>query len=214
MTGPAPYSPPTAPNKVSAADLAKTLDSLVQEVQGLARQQRLELNPEALYVYKPAKSGNGTALKLDLRLVPTYGDTGYVAEVKGGLFVELAAQEGEKNGFPVFGWKSETKVSAKLGIPDVTTMLVGLREVRLKGKPVPQSVRAKGDEKGISVGMFHRFGEETAAISLQFGADGSFFQVSKSATLRRSIKLSLTEEIGLEVYLRFALQRLLQLGVR
>ena len=207
-------TPPQSPAKVSSADLYNRLDALAAAIQGVAQQLRLELNPESLYVYKPMKSGKGAALKVDLRLVPTYGETGYVADVKGGLFVELAAQEGEKDGFPTFGWKSEDKLSAKLGIPDVTAILVGLREVRLRGKVVPAGIRSKGDEKGTTVGMFHVFKDETTAIQLQFGADGSFLQISKSKEERRSIKLTLQEEVQLEIYLRFALQRLLQVGVR
>lgn len=211
MTAPSAIPPEKTPAKVSSAELFKRLDSLAEVVK---QHHRLGLNPEAMYVYKPMKAGSGTALKVDLRLDPVYGDTGYVTEVKGGLFVELAAQEGVKDGFPTFGWKSESKVSAKLGIPDVTALLLGLREVRMRGKPVPVGIRPKGDDKGATISLFHRFGDKTAAISLQFIADGSFFGISKSKDLRRGIKLTLSEEIALETYLRLALKKLLQLGVR
>ncbi len=86
------------------------------------------------------------------------------------------------------------------------------RYVRQLGKKLPEGIRAKGDQDGTALGLFHRFGEATTAIDVKFAADGSIIRVSKSKTWYRSIKLSLTEEVVIETYLQQALRAFLAVG--
>jgi len=99
-------------------------------------------------------------------------------------------------------------------VPDISALLLGFRYVRHLEKKLPDAIRAKGDQEGTSLGLFHRFGEATTAIDIKFAADGSFIRVSKSKTWYRSIKLSLAEELLFEAYLRLALDGFLALGAR
>jgi hypothetical protein len=188
------------------------------------RLSNLAINPQPVRVYKPRQGGGGAALKLQLRLEPTIkrSDSGaeFIDEVDGGLFVELAAQEGEvRSGakqFPAFGWASPSLVRAKLGMPDITGLLVAFREVRLRGRPVPVSLQPKqaSEKSAQQVGMFHKFGQSSTALTYTFEPDGSSLYVSKSKDLRRSITLSLSEELLVESYLRLALDAFVRVGQR
>jgi hypothetical protein len=182
--------------------------TVMQQLMFLTRMAELRHRPRELYVYKPRQDGSGTALKVQLRLVPTFHDKGWVADVAGGLFIEMAPQLPAKgaDGFARFDWASDgNKITAKLGVPDITAILVGIREVRFRGKPTPKSTRTKTDEVGTTVSLFHKFGESSTGIALQFSADATEILVSKSKELRRGIKLTLQEEVALEAYLRKAL---------
>jgi len=92
--------------------------------------------------------------------------------------------------------------------------LLGFRYVRQLGKKLPEGIRAKGDQDGTALGLFHKFGEDSTAINLKFAGDGNFLRISKSKTWERSIKLSLTEELVIETYLQLALRAFLAVGAR
>lgn len=187
---------------------------LMTMVANLTRLAELRHHPREHYVYKPYKDGSGTALKVQLRLVPTFHEKGYIADVDGGLFLELAAQLPAKgaDGFARFGWEEPTKVVAKLGVPDLTAILAGIREVRYRGKSTPKGTRTKSDTDGTTVGMFHKFDNASTAIAVKFAADHTELFVSKSKDLKRGIKLTLQEEVAFEAYLRRALDAFLDLG--
>ena len=190
--------------KVSSAALYARLDAPKQQI-GL----------EPVHFYKPRPDGGGAALKLQLRLKPSFNAKGYVDAVEGGLYLELVAQTGKgEDGHARFGWQDNLKLTAKLGVPDISALLLGFRYVRHLEKKLPDAIRAKGDQEGTSLGLFHRFGEATTAIDIKFAADGSFIRVSKSKTWYRSIKLSLAEELLFEAYLRLALDGFLAVGAR
>lgn len=200
------------PTKVSSAELFARLDELQERLRALDQISRLGLAPEATYVYKPRKDGSGTALKLDLRLDPTISEKGFITAVEGGLFMELAAQGANgADGFARFDW-TDSRITVKLGLVDVLAILAGYRQVRLLGKKTPASTRMRDDQTGTSVSMFHKFGSETASITVQFEADRSQWRVSKSKDVYRSIYLSLQEEIQVETYLRLALEGILRVG--
>jgi len=193
------------PAKQTAQQL---LDTILQRL-------NLPLNPEPIYVYKPRPDGKGAALKLDLRLSPIYKD-GFIKDVDGGLYLEIApqAQKGD-DGFARFGWQdAENRVTAKLGMPDITAWLLALRTGRIRGKALPDSIRSKRDDTGATLSMFHKFGDETTAIDVKFDAAGSFVNVSKSKTHRQSIKLNLQEELQVEAYLAHALSAFQLVGMR
>lgn len=210
-------APATAsnPTKVSSAELYARLDAIAAQAADIQRYQRLQFSPEPIYVYKPRKTGEGAALKLDLRLQPLFNDKGYVESVEGGLFLELAAQGGKgEDGYARFGWQDDTRLAAKLGVPDITAILLGLRTVRVLGKQLPDSIRSKNDKEatGVVLGLFHKFGEDTTAIDIKFAADGCFLRISKSADWHRSIKLTLQEELLVESYLKHALDAFTTVG--
>ena len=178
-----------------------------------APKQQIGLEP--VHFYKPRPDGGGAALKLQLRLKPILNQKGYIHTVDGGLYLELAAQTGKgEDGHARFGWQDNLKLTAKLGVSDISALLLGFRYVRHLEKKLPDAIRAKGDQEGTSLGLFHRFGKATTAIDVKFAADGSFVRVSKSKTSYRSIKLSLTEELVIEAYLQHALRAFLAVGAR
>lgn len=188
----------------------------------LLKNSRFQFTPEPMYVYKPRPDGNGGALKLNLRLTAKLGETGdFVESVDGGLFVDLAAQKGktEDGRFPMFGWQDDkTLVKAKLCLPDVLAMLAALRNVRHFGKPVPTALQPKNEiderKRKLTLSLFHKFGQATSAITLNFAAEGSLFGISKSKLLRRSISFTLMDELMFERYLEISLDGFLRMGVR
>src|SRR5437867_11302790 len=94
-----------------------------------ASKQQIGLEP--VHFYKPRPDGSGAALKVDLRLKPVYNDKGYIRAVEGGLFLELAAQTSKgEDGHARFGWRDPSKLTAKLGVPDISALLLGFRRVR------------------------------------------------------------------------------------
>lgn len=208
----------TAPGKISASEIMDRLNILLIA----AKTARLQLNPAPMHVYKPLKAGEGAALKLDLRLSPTFGDGDYVEDIDGGLFLELVAQVGmDDKGNAKFGWKDDAKrISAKLGLPDITSMLLAIRTVRVQGKKLPSTLKApKGPDgnpstDGTSFTMFHKFDTSTTVINVSFAGNGTVIEVRKSADNKRSIKLSLQEELELQSYLEQALTAFHLVGKR
>lgn len=203
-----------APAKISSAEIFARLDAIREQVTAIVRTSQLALfSPEAMYVYKPRQDGSGAALKLDLRLTPSFNEKGFVHKVDGGLYLELAAQTGKgDDGYARFGWQEDSRLTAKLGVPDISAILLALRTVRVVGKKIPEGIRAKTDTEGTTVGLFHRFDKDTTAIDVKFAADGSFIRISKSKEWYRSIKLTLSEELVVEAYLQKALQAFLAAG--
>jgi hypothetical protein len=172
----------------------------------------LQFRPEPVKFYKPQKNGKGAALSVQLRLTPEFASS-YVKAVAGGLFLEFAAQTGtDPKGNATFDWPNS--LTAKLGRPDIGSLLLGLKHVRDLGKPTPAMVRHKDDQAGVTVSLFHKFDTHTTAILWTFEADGSFLQLSRSATERSRIKLSLVEEYEFGTVLQHALTQFHLLGKR
>src|SRR5437867_8400171 len=125
-----------------------------RKVTGSEMLELLLLSPEPVYVHKPRQTGDGAAMKLDLRLKPIRNDKGYVHAVEGGLYLELAAQSGKgEDGYARFGWQEDSKLTTKLGVPDISALLLGFRYVRQLGKKLPEGIRAKGDQDGTALGL-------------------------------------------------------------
>lgn len=193
-------NPAPSAGKVSGPELFRRLDEI-------SRLVNLQLCPQAMYVYKPRGDGAGNALKLELRLTPSWNEKGYIEETEGGLFLELATQTGKgDDGYARFGWKES--LVAKLGIPDITAFLASIRAVRYLNGEVPTALRPKKDDTapGMIVGLFHKFESGTTAIGMKFDTEGSFVSVSKSKEQRASIKLTVSEEVQFESYLQMALR--------
>lgn len=186
--------------KLSSKEIMSRLDSILFAT----RIANLQLNPAPICFYKPKQDGTGVAMKLDLRLKPTFGDGEFVSEVDGGLFLELVAQSGKDDrNNPTFGWKDNDKrITAKLGLPDISGMLYAIRTTRVLGKKLPPT---KNDDSGALLVMFHKYEEESTIIKMKFEAKGTVIEISKSKENRRSIMLSLSEEIELQSYLQHSL---------
>lgn len=175
------------------------------------------IRPMALAFYKPnvKDRSRGVAAKFNLRLKPQWNDKGYLDSVEGGLFVDLVAQGPEKNGFPQFEWEGATRITAKLGLKDVASLRAAIRDYRVRGVEVATYLRGKSKDKPNVVSLFHQHESAgTTGISYQFEAESSFFQISKSKDLRRSINLLLDEELQLDEYLAQALTAFVRFGVR
>jgi hypothetical protein len=199
-------------NKISSAVLFEKLDTLQTTLNRLADAQ---FRPQPMYIYKPRGEIDGAALKCQLRLVPNYSESKYIQSIDGGLFLEIVEQTGKgEGGFATFGWQNDTRLTAKLGMPDIGALLAGYQAVRLRGKSTPANTRTRTDTEGTTVSMFHKFDSDSTVIEWKFAADGSFLKISKSQEWKRSIKLSLQEEILLEAYLRNALTACQAVGMR
>jgi hypothetical protein len=179
------------------------------------------LRPEPVVIYKP-KKGNGLAAKFNLRLLPKYESSEadgpeYLKDVDGGLFVDLVAEGPEKNGFPTFKWDDRASlVTAKLGLPDVSNLLVAIRDFRGRGLEVPTYLRGQAaSAKPNQVSLFHKHDVAgTTGISYTFQEESSILRVSKSKDKFASIALTLSEEVILEQYLRHALDAFIRVGMR
>lgn len=192
------------------------------------------LLPQPLTFHKPRQDGKGVALKLNLRFKFEWGHTEgeagapgveYLARTRGGCFVDFA-QQGDSNaaGNATFRWADRaTLLTAKLGLPDLSGLLVGYREVRLCGAPVPielrPPVREQDDEptrkrKATSVSFTHKTTSGTTIIGYQFMESGGVFQLSKSREQRASIRLGAAEELRFFRYLELAQDTVLRLGGR
>lgn len=176
--------------------------------------------PAPYLVYKPSKAGSGQALKLHLRLDPTWVETdsgGYFERPKKqGLFLEIAPQEGMDGKNAKFGWTSPGLLRCKLGLVDVTKFLTAYREVRVAGREVPPQFRPGPDRNAqpYTVSQFHKYGDQSTAINYTFEDSRSIVRVSKSKDHARSIALDLHEEVGLMAYLELSLTAFLRVGVR
>ena len=176
--------------------------------------------PAPYLVYKPNSGGSGQALKLHLRLDPTWVATesgGYFERMKNqGLFLEIAPQEGKQGKNATFGWNSPGLIRAKLGMVDVTKILTSHRAVRVLGQSVPPAFRPGPDKNAQpnTVSQFHKYGDQSLAINYTFEDGRSILRLSKSKDLARSIAMDLHEEYGFVTYLELALQAFLRVGVR
>lgn len=183
------------------------------------------MTPEPMLVYKPRldKKTNkpiGKALKLQLRIAPTFGhdSTGgvYVAQHSGGLFVEVVQQTGVNpdNGTATFGWAGDEHRSvAKLGVPDISALLLGYQRKRLLGQPIPPPF-CGNDTKGERISLIHTSESGSTVIMWAFTDKGSFFRVMRKGGNDFSISLSFAEEILFENYLRMALTTFQSIGGR
>lgn len=192
------------------------------QLQALHALLGLQLRPSALKVYKPSlKDLSGTALALNLRLEPVFGEgkegATYVSkkDSDGGLFLELAPQATMKaaDTDPKFAWNDPKGITMKLGVPDITKLLTAIR-CRWSKRLTPESMRAKGDEKGNTVSMFHKTPTGSAVLTYTLDEKGAFINVSKSAEHKRSIRIDIGEELQLEAYLAHALQMFQLVGMR
>ena len=126
-----------APVKASGAAVYARLDAPKQQI-GL----------EPVHFYKPRPDGGGAALKLQLRLKPIRNEKGYVHTVEGGLYLELAAQTGKgEDGHAHFGWQDNLKLTAKLGVSDISALLLGFRYVRHLEKKLPDASARRATRK-------------------------------------------------------------------
>lgn len=221
MTAPAPTQ------RLSSAELLTRLDVL----EAMAY---LRYRPSPLLIYKPSERepAKGTALKVELRAIPSFSESGYLtkSETPGGLFLDLAAYtHTDDNDNARFNWNRDEHqgtpqqlITAKLGIPDLQRLLLGYQYMRLGSGILPSSLRAMRrvdgkwvpDPDGHTIGLTHKFNEATTIIDWQFSDRGSWFAVSKSRELRRSVSLTLEEELTFTTYLRMALERILETGLR
>jgi hypothetical protein len=184
-----------------------------------------EWTPQPLLVYKPRNKGDGVAMRVQLRLEPEWEEIeasegkpqGFARPVikgNGGLFLELAEQQGTgEGGFAKFGWTDDRLIRVKLGIADVSKILTGIQQVRVAGQELPASMRGKDGDPFV-LALFHKFGDQSTAISMKFEGDRSFIRVSKSKDWSRSISLELHEELQLKAYLELALEGFLRVGLR
>lgn len=211
----------TAETKISASQIYAKLEAIHQDVK---RQGDLFLNPNDLRFHRASTKdvAIGKALKVDLRLTPVYNEKGYLEGADGGLFVEIVPQATLKQGKKdaTFAWDSDQRVAAKLGIPDITSLLLAI-ESRWFRMKLPEKLLAKdkfGAVKPGTVGMFHKFEREgqpasTTTIEYAVRDDGTaMLLVTKSAELRKDFQLSLAEEIQLKVYLEHALRAMQAVG--
>lgn len=192
----------------------------VQRLEDVWRLSTAQIRPEPVTFFKPQKNGNGVAARFNLRLQPKYVEEekgGYLDEVEGGLFVDLVAQ-GDTNaqGFPTFKWQDAASiVRAKLGLVDVTNLLAAIRDFRVRGVEVATYLRGRDKAKNNVVSLFHQTDQSgTTGISYEFGPESSVLAISKSRDLRKSVSLTLGEEVALVAYLELALRAFLLLGVR
>lgn len=184
-------------------------------------------NPQPVLIYKPQKAGNGQALKIDLRLEPDFkvSDTGATFIEKNkrqGLFLEIVPQSGSNGeGFATFGWNDPTLVRTKLGLPDISKMLVSIERYRRLGLDVLPAWQARGKEgpQANVLGSFHKFGAGSTTITYTFLPEAGQLRVSKQAVkggpvTSRSIQLDLAEEVLFEEVLRQALTGFVRTGLR
>lgn len=186
-----------APAKVSATWLRDELEGIKHTLRILT----LQSAPAPLVFYKPMKDGTGRALKVQIRLQPQF--KGSFVRAAGAVFLEWVPQKPSRDddGNAQFDW--ENPLTAKLGIPDLTSLLYAIRCRVLR---VPVSAK---DPAAVS--LFHKFedkagGEQTTVIKYELQKTNAILSISKSKTERSSISLTLQEELALELYLQHALQ--------
>lgn len=170
----------------------------------------------------------GKALKVDLRITPGYTDAGYPDRktTKGGVFVEIVPQATLKGRGTdaTFDWESDQRVTAKLGIVDLTAILLSI-ESRWFRMRLPEKILAKdrdGSVKPGTVAMVHKFearGDRpatTKAIEYAIRDDASsslLIAQTSPVVVRKDFVLSLAEEIQLRAYLQHALGVMLSVGL-
>lgn len=201
---------------VSAKAIMERLDAIVAATAPLT----LEFNPRPLVIYKPnpKAKAKSAAAKFGYRVKPFTDDKGYQRFV-ASFFAEIVPPDMTKNGqYIEFDWKGEQGLSAKLGLPDLSAMLLGYREVRIKGGEVPPSIRpiVKTDTgwgpetKGNAVGLVHKFEDTMTTIKWSFHPEkGSLFEIARGRDNKFVISLTLQEEVQLVAYLELGLKALL-----
>lgn len=196
------------------------------------------LIPQPLTIHKPTGSGSGTALKLNTRLQFEWKDIEEApprrihTRTRGGLFIDFAKQKPAKDekGNANFDWtNTQTLVTAKLGLVDLSGLLVAYREVRKQRRPVPVSLRPVArdtdtpeqiERKTLTASFTHKpglagsTGKGTTIISYTFESDGGVFRVSKSKEQVGQIKLTLAEEFRVFRMFDLAMDTLLRTGGR
>lgn len=197
-----------------------TVDEMIGSIY---TQLAAEFQPQHHVIHKPNMKGTGQALKLQLRLAPkwvaTEGGQGYfdaAANKQGGLFLEIAPQ-GPKDGKgnPTFLWQDAEKlIRCKLGIPDMTGLLVAIREFRLARAEVPVYLQDRKNPQSNVVSLFHKNKTGSTIISYTLEDQQSILRISKGKDQARSIALTLGEEIILQTVLGQALRVYLKVGKR
>lgn len=179
-----------------------------------------EWTPQPYLVYKPSPRGDGTAMRLQLRLEPEWkavGEAGTLVPVikgNGGCFLELAAQQGfGEGGYAAFGWGDAKLLRAKLGLADVLKLRSAIQDVRVANREVAASSRGK-DGAPYVVSLFHKFNSGSTVISYSFEETRSLVRVSKAKDWARTISLEPHEEYGFGRYLDLALEGFLRVGLR
>jgi hypothetical protein len=183
-------------------------------------------SPSQHVVHKPTRSGNGNALRLQLRLEPqwveTEGGGGYfdrTASKQGGMFLDLAGQQMngsapalDAGGNPTFNWEQGELYTAKLGMADMTGLLVAIREWRA-GRNVPTYLRGKNADKTNLVTLFHKNPKGgSTIITYEMTDETAILQISKGKDARRSIALTMGEELVLVRYLEMAVDAYIRIG--
>jgi hypothetical protein len=197
--------------------ITESLGNVWQGVVRLGMFTKLGFSPEPMVIYKPTKGDTGSALKLDLRVEPTFNNGGYVDSASGGLWLEIAPQSGFSNGFAQFAWTDKTRtVAAKLGLADIQAILTAIRQVRYLGKTVPMNLRPykEPETKPTMLGRFHKNQSGSTIIEVNFEAERTLWSVSKGPTHRGRVALTLDEELLLETYLRISLEAFMKVGLR
>ncbi len=204
-----------APAATPREAVSEARASAKEQLGFLWRMARTTLRPEPFTVYKPQKSGSGVVAKFNMRLDPVWeGD--YVKQVDGGLFLDLVAQGPDKNGFPSFKWDDKAStVTAKLGLPDLSGLVVAIRDFRVRGLEVPTYLRGKpATAKPNTVVLFHKTDASSTVITYTFGDESSTIKLSKPGGVYKSVSLTLSEELILQQYLMLALDAFLRVGMR
>lgn len=195
-----------------------------QRVQETHRVVRARWHPAERRIYKLKQNPplNGTCLKINLRLNPTWSDlpqegeelAEYVKEYTGGLFLQIVPQgEHNKRGFPTADHESERRVTAKLGMPDASALVVAREQVRLRGLEVPEQFRHAKQPKPDTVGLYHKTPNGGGvAIAWQFSDEGSYVRLSRAKDHAQSIKLTLAEEYQVIRYLERAIDAMFEAG--
>jgi len=175
---------------------------------------RLRFTPEPVLIYKPNSSQSGTALKVQLRIEPKFGD-GFITHYNGGAFLEMVPQGPSENEYPAFKWKDDdARVVSKIGVQDISAMLMAYRNMRITKMPILKRYRTKNDEAGNSLSLFHKFGEIATFIEWTFTTEGSFLRIGKTNGRAAKISLTLPEEIQIVNYLQHALTMFQLVGGR
>lgn len=208
----------TKPERVSAKAIMDRLDVLAQTT--------LQLNPRQLVIYKPnpKDESKGGALKIGYRFAPLAKEDGTPSlQFTGGVFLELVSQIASDGEHPRFDWKGAEKptIVVKLGLPDLSAMLLSYKYVRELGRVIPERMRPVSkegtkfvpDPSGMALALIHKTDTATKTIKWTFDPTrGSFVDISQGREFRKSVSLTLTEELQFVRYLQLAMDALLLTG--
>jgi hypothetical protein len=139
-------------------------------------------------VYKPKGKTDGSALKLQARFKNKLG--GNFAEMM--LFLEIARQTGiDPNGNSSYDWHAAEgyqggSVTMKLGVPDVTELLLVLRDKKKEVGPPPKAGMK------IGPGLFHQNPNGNTILKF-IKAQGTGYWAQLSTSKEHSFKISISE---------------------